>query len=333
MSECAVFAAALRKLDSLPNVAMFFLGSDPSLIRKCDILCATPSSLAHLVSERLIDLCQTRLLVFDEANTMLGVAAWNSITMITGSLRKKQGPVPAPKLFIGSNFDKAQMDKLTGNSRKVASGEAVVLEMCTESCPPQSMNLSFAVGNAANKRKEFQRFITQSLQAQGRAVLVFTPNKNDADMLEKLLRSCPYARLYRVDQDSAQELELAAGLLLADGHANVLLVRLGEDNSGIFAPSLRGYSGELSVCIFRMHKEHGHRSWFAKYHDLVARLGCIEQVRECLTLISHEEHHYAGHSNKIRKWLESIGRGVPACIRANVSNHAAGRTMVKTLVA
>ncbi|KAK5128760.1 hypothetical protein LTR85_000093 [Meristemomyces frigidus] len=317
-SQCESFATELRKLDSLPKLLVIAGITPPetlqSLANGCDILCVHPSGLVSCMSRKLVSFLHTRLFVCDEANTMLDGQAWLHIMQAKGFTRKQQGAVVAPKLFVASSFDGAQKDKLTTKSkrRKSSSGETVVVEMCTESWPPESLGLSFAVVNDVARQKEFQHFMTRSVLVDHRPVVVLLPDAFNARPLENLLKSCPYIKLQTIEQGSTQDLQPNAADLLVSGLRNVFFIRLGEYNSGVFGASLSCYPGELNVCVFRMYKDAGGRSWFQKYHDIIARMGRIEQVKECFTMLTLEEH--TKHSDQMRIWLESVGRDIPACL-------------------
>jgi len=318
--QCEAFALGIRCLDDVANIVVLssvvdLRDSNPPPLISGSILSVTPIGLLGCLGIGIVSLSCAAVLVFDEANAMVTGKVCDHVTQIQDLLRKQQGLVKTPQLFIASHFTKIQMDKMIINRERLFGGNFgnVKLEIAPD--PSILLALSFAVVDAkiASKLTQLQQFVMRSMRDKKRALIVFTLDHADVKALQVSMGFWPEVQLYAVDHDTSKEIDPRAAAALTSGKCNVLLVKLAKSNSHFSAPSLNDCPTELNVCIFRMYKEHGQRSWFEKYRDLVARVESIDKVKECLTVLDREEFR-AGHANRIRRWLEETGKDVPRCL-------------------
>lgn len=180
--------------------------------------------------------------------------------------------------------------------------------------PRQSLVLSYLVTeqDKASRLIQLQYFVERSL-SKGRKVLVISPDHDDHAWLGLVLASNPAIKMRKVMLGSNHELHPRYFDMLSSGELNLLLISIDKANSRLVT-SHSSSTLSVDVCIFRLYKEHGDRSWFQKYEQLILRLSAIPQIRECFTMLDTGEAK-AGHGNKITRWLKVIERGVPPCLQ------------------
>lgn len=180
--------------------------------------------------------------------------------------------------------------------------------------PRQSLVLSYLVTgmDKASRLLQLQSFVERSL-SKGCKVLVISPDHDDHAWLGLVLASNPAINMQKVVLGSNHELHPRYQDMLSSGELNVLLISIDKANSCLVTSRWSSKPLSVDVCIFRLYKEHGGRSWFQKYEQLILRLSAIPQIRECFTMLDTGEAK-AGHGNKIMRWLKEIKRGVPPCL-------------------
>ncbi|KAK5134496.1 hypothetical protein LTR08_006413 [Meristemomyces frigidus] len=314
-SLCDAFAQSLNACDRGPRIVVLWgdqpftrgVGLDPS----CQILCITPERLVDGLAKGLIGLDGAGLVVFDEMNMMLVPALKGHVDHIHELVSARQQSPGLATLHIGSHFTNVQVADITQSTGNVPNTETLALHTPD---PPPSLVLSFAASATHQPTSRVHLahdFIVETLKGHAnRAVIVFTSDADDILKQFKQAGTWPGVRneAATASQGSGQELSPAGAKALLTGAANVLLVSLDAENTGFLAPALRGFTGELYACIFRTHESDWERGRMRKYYDLVARIGCIEQMRGCFTILGPDE---TGCYGTLKGWMEGMGREMP----------------------
>ncbi|KAI7307332.1 hypothetical protein KC315_g13809 [Hortaea werneckii] len=342
--QCEALARSLNAFDEEPHIVVFGNYSDirdsktpPSLAGS--IVCTTPAGLLGCVGQECISLSHVSVLVLDHVEEMITGKSCDHVSQIQDLLRK-QTVVDQVQLIIGAGLTVSQLHGLEAyRHRRFSAGPVMVhlgaaakakaqvpssprqpvaedLRAATSTnIPRQSLVLSYLVTekDKASKLIQLQYFVERSL-SKGRKVLVISPDDNDHSWLGLVLASNPAVNMQKVMLGSKHELHQRYFEMLSSGELNVLLISIDKANSRLVTSNSSLKPLSIDVCIFRLYKEHGGRSWFQKYERLIMRLSAIPQIRECFTMLDTGEAK-VGHGNKIMRWLKEIRRGVPPCLQ------------------
>ncbi|KAI7532584.1 hypothetical protein KC331_g13512 [Hortaea werneckii] len=342
--QCEALAKSLNALDEEPHIVVFDSYSairDQKAPRSLagSILCTTPVGLLGCIGQEYITLSHVSVLVIDHAEEMITEKSCHHVSQIQDLLRK-QTVVRQVQLIIGAGLT---VDQLRGlefyRHRRFSAGPNVVqlataakakgqvsssprqrpterLHAATSTdLPRRSLVLSYLVTaqDKASRLIQLQSFVERSL-SKGSKVLVISPDHDDHAWLGLVLASNPAIKMQKVMLGSNHELHPRYLDMLSSGELNVLLISIDKANSRLVT-SHSSSTLSVDVCIFRLYKEHGGRSWFQKYEQLILRLSAIPQIRECFTMLDMGETK-VGHGNKIMRWLKEIERAVPPCLQS-----------------
>ncbi|KAI7489169.1 hypothetical protein KC351_g1533 [Hortaea werneckii] len=342
--QCEALARSLNAMDKKPHIVVFGTYSDmrdskvpPSL--EGSIVCTTPAGLLGCVGRGYIALSHVPVLVLDHVEEMITGKSCDHVSQIQDLLRK-QTVVKPVQLILGAGLTVSQRHGLEAyRHRRYSSGPIMIkvgtaaeararvpssprqeptekLQAATSTdLPRQSLVLSYLVTekDKASRLLQLQYFVERSL-SKGRKVLVISPDDNEHSWLGLVLASHPAIRMQKVMLGTNHELHPRYFDKLSSGELNVLLISIDKANSRLDTSHSSTKPLSIDVCIFRLYKEHGGRSWFQKYEQLILRLSAIPQIRECFTMLDTDEAK-VGHGNKIMRWLTEIKRGVPPCLR------------------
>ncbi|KAI6856556.1 hypothetical protein KC343_g12185 [Hortaea werneckii] len=342
--KCEALARSLNAFDKEPHIVVFGNYSDmrdskapPSL--EGSIVCTTPAGLLGCVGQEYIALSHVSVLVLEHVEEMTTGKSCDHVSQIQDLLRK-QTIVKPVQLILGAGLTVSQLRGLEACSHRRFSAGPIMIQVgaaaearvrvpsrprqepteklqaaTSTGLPRQSLVLSYLVTekDKASKLLQLQYFVERSL-SKDRKVLVISPDDNDHSWLGLVLASHPAIRMQKVMLGTNHELHPRYFDMLSSGELNVLLISIDKANSRLVTSHSSRKPLSIDVCIFRLYKEHGGRSWFQKYEQLILRLSAIPQIRECFTMLDTDEAK-VGHGNKIMRWLTEIKRGVPPCLQ------------------
>ncbi|KAI6793885.1 hypothetical protein KC361_g5919 [Hortaea werneckii] len=299
--QCEALARSLNAFDEEPHIVVFGNYSDirdskipPSLAGS--IVCTTPAGLLGCVDN-------VQLIIGAGLTTsqLQGLETYRHRRFSAGPIVVQVGAAAKAKCQVPSSPRQRPTDSLN-------AAESTDL-------PRQSLVLSYLVTekDKASRLIQLQYFVERSL-SKGRKVLVISPDEDDHSWLGLVLASNPAINMQKVMLGSQHELHPRYFEKLSSGELNVLLISIDKANSRLVTSPSSMKPLSIDVCIFRLYKEHGGRSWFQKYERLILRLSAIPQICECFTMLDTGEAK-VGHGNKIVRWLKEIKRGVPPCLQ------------------